>query len=202
MRLLALKAVRLVNDENRANDGQRFHETLGVAKQIGFHPALVNHLAVTGKRLVGSHHHRNARVGRMNKPLHRAGRVIKDVDFLTVLLAKKLGRGLQAAQSALANGVGGHQHNELGQFFVFVQAVNGLDEGECFARAGFHQHVQAQGGRGCHGHLHITCANTVAAPNLGEVGAQGRRGFMRHQGGVAVRVNGWHKPHIVEHIRE
>ena len=193
--------MRLVNDEHRANHRQRFHETLGMAKQVGFHPALVDHLAVAGKRLVGGHQHRNPGIGRVNEALHRARRVVVHADFLAVvLLAKKLRRRLQAFERALPDRVRRHQHDELGQLFVLVQLMNRFDEGKRLARAGFHQHIQAQRGRGRAGDLHIASVDVVALPNGGNVAAQGRFRFGGHHDRVALRIGGRYKAHIVEHV--
>ncbi len=138
----------------------------------------------------------------MNEALHRAGGIVEDVDLLPVLLAEEGRRGLQAFQRALPDGVRGHQHNELGQFFVLVQPVNRLDKGEGLAGASLHQHIQRQRGRGRDRHLHLARVDVVARPNRGEVGAQGGRGLGRHQGRVAVHVDGCHKTHVVEHLRK
>ena len=114
LRLCALEAVRLVNDKHRANDRQRFHEAFGMAEQIGLDAAFVDGLAVTGKRLVGGDQYGNARIRRVDKPLHRPGGVVVDADFLAVVLpVKKSGCGLQAFQRALPDGIAGYQHNEL-----------------------------------------------------------------------------------------
>ena len=205
LRLCALKTVRLINDEHGSDGRQRLHKALGLAKhiKIGLHPAFVDELAVARKRLVGGHHHGNAgcaRRSRVDKAPHGFGGVVEDVDVLLVLLGKKRRRGLQAFERALPNRVRRHQHNEFAQLVLAVQAVDGLDESEGFARASFHQHVQVQSGRGGVGHIHRAGAHAVALAHRCQIGLERGRRFAWHIAGVGVDVGWRHKAHIGQHI--
>ena len=197
----ALKAVWLVNDQHGPNVGQCLHVAFGTAKQVGLHAALVDELAVPGKRLVGGHHHRQPQVGRMNETLHRFVGVIDDVDFLVVVLAgKKRRRGLQAFERALADGVAGHQHNELGQPVLLVQLVDGFNEGEGFARAGFHQHIHIQCRGEAGGHLHRPRGHAIGRTHPCNVGLERGMRLGLRKSGVGLHIGGRRKPHIGQHI--
>ena len=115
LRLFALRAVRLVNDEHRAQRGQPFHVAFGLAKKVGLYAPFVDDVFLLVERAKRRHQHADAGIGRIHKPGHRAFGVVEHIDLLVVVLAcKERCCGLQAFEGALANGVGGHQHNEFG----------------------------------------------------------------------------------------
>ncbi len=193
--------MRLVDDEHRTDGGQRLHIALGVAEQVGFHPALVDELAVARERLVGRHHHRQPHVGRVDEALDRLVGVVDDVDLLVVVFPRKKSRcGLQAFECALANGVARHQHDELRQLVLLVQPVDGFDESERLAGAGLHQHVERQGWGECGSHLQRTGANLIALPDAFDVGMQDFLRLVRHIGRVGVYIGWRNETHIGEHI--
>ena len=143
LRLLAFKAVWLINNEHGLERCQRLHIAFGTpAKQVGLHPALVDGVFVFVKRLVRCHQHANTAVGRVYKLLHRFRAVVKHAHTLAaVLTRKKRCRALQAFERALPNGIARHKHNKLAQLVLLVQAVHGFDKGKGFARTCFHQHI-------------------------------------------------------------
>ena len=199
---LALEAMRFVDDEHWPNLCQRLHVAARLTEQIGLHAALVDQLAVAGKRLIGGHHHADARICRVDEAAHRLLGIVEDVDVLVAVLArKKTGRGLQAAQRALADRVAGHQHDEFRQLETLMQPVDGLDKSKGLARAGFHQHVQRQRGRGRAGHRHAARRDAIVCAHVLDIGADLRVSLLRGKGGVGLCAGGLDKTHVVQRLR-
>ena len=196
----ALRAVRLVNDEHRAQGGQPFHVAFGLAKKVGLYAPFVDDVLLLVERAKRCHQHADARIGRIHKPGHRAFGVVEHIDLLVVVLAcKKRRRGLQTLERALANGVGGHQHDEFGQPVALVQPVHRFDERERLARACFHQHIQVQCGCCGVGHRHRARRHLVISTDAAQVGLDGVARARGHPGGVGVAGGGGHKGHVVKH---
>ena len=196
----ALRAVRLVNDEHRAQRGQPFHVAFGLAKKVGLYAPFVDDVFLLVERAKRRHQHADAGIGRIHKPGHRAFGVVEHIDLLVVVLAcKERCCGLQAFEGALANGVGGHQHNEFGQSVALVQPVHRFDERERLARACFHQHIQVQCGRCGVGRRHRPGRHLVASADAAQVGFDGVARACGHPGGVGMAGSGGHKGHVVKH---
>lgn len=81
-----------------------------------------------------------------------------------------------------------------------MQAVYGFDEGEGFARAGFHQHVQVERGRGggCHGHR--AGVDLVAGADAFNVGLQGFVLGVWQVHRIGLHVAGGGKVDVGQHI--
>ncbi len=120
--------------------------------------------------------------------------------MVIVFSCKKIGRGLQAANGALANGIAGHQNNKLGEFEFLAQAVNGFNKSKGFTRAGFHQHIQRQRGRCRAGHQHIACRNLAGRAHGLDIGADLLTGFCGLKERIGVGIFRRNKAHIVQHL--
>ena len=197
-----VKAVWLINDQDRTNRRKGIHEAFCPAKEVGLHATLVDDFVITRKRLVSRHHHRNARVRRVNEPLDRLVRIIENADFLVlVFLGKKRRCRLQGLQCALTNGVARHQHDELGQFVFLVQPMNGLDESKGLARSRLHQHIQRQGRGQSMGDLHRTGLDTVFGANPFNIAPQGIFRLVRQIRRVGMHIARRDKAHIGKDLK-
>ena len=192
--------MRLVNDEHRAQRGQPFHVAFGLAKKVGLYAPFVDDVFLLVERAKRRHQHADAGIGRIHKPGYRTFGVVEHIDLLVVVLAcKERCCGLQAFEGALANGVGGHQHNEFGQSVALVQPVHRFDERERLARARLHQHIQVQCGRCGVGRRHRPGRHLVASADAAQVGFDGVARACGHPGGVGVAGRGRHEGHVFKH---